>query len=199
MATQVDIYNRAWFEIGHTRKVNAITDGTPEANDCNTIYDGDREQLLSRGRWGFAKDVFTLALTLRTPKGWAFEYYYPLTCLTALEIARDNVRDKKIPFQVGSYYDAATNVEKKVIWTNHEFASLVGIRNIKNPLMFSPMFTAALVSTMAAKLSLTKAKDTKLSAQKMKEAMYYFSEAVRVGEVEAEDEETQDPNWITDR
>lgn len=202
MQSKEDLYNAMLFEVGHTKRVNNANEQTPEALNCGYCFDRHRRTLLSMGRWKFAKVERKLTQTGNTPPtGWAYEYNYPTDCLTALEISRAAKTDQKIPFTVGAIYIPGENgaTEKRVIWTNQPDALMWFIRNVENTTMFSATFAQTLVSRCAADLALVFTKDSKLSNTKLQQFQFYWNQAVDTGEIEAEDEPEQAPDWIIDR
>lgn len=194
-----DIFNLSIFQIGHTKTIFDPDENSPEAAHCRKIYDQHRRAILSMAKWSFAKTVTPLALTANTPNGWSYEYQYPSGCLKALEIAKTNPYDAPIPFQAGSTYDSVNNVNNRVIWTNWEGASLVHIRDLEDTTKFTPMFVQTLANRMSSDLARVLAKKDTLAGQMFQMYQLSFNDAVRMGEVEAEDVPQNDAAWILDR
>ena len=194
--TQLDCYNTALFNIGHTRRVNSPNETSIERQNCETIFEQKKQSLLSMANWGFAKTVTALSLTGYTPIGWEYEYYYPANCLRAIEISRSSKFDDKIPFQRAARYDSDTGKESAVIWTNQKDASLIHIRDIQNFDIFTPQFFDTLCAYMGIDLARVMAKQKQVVEDMKAQFSYHISEAVRMGEVEATDEPEMDANWI---
>lgn len=195
--TKVDVYNNSLFLIGHTVKVNNPDEQTIEATNCKAVYDIHRRAILTQANWGFAKTEIALSLTGNTPKGWAYEYHYPAKCLKVIELMRDSPLLPKIPFQIGSHYDANTGEEIKTIWTNEAGAYALFTRDTEIVDLFTPKFFDTLSSRVA--VDLARVMTTLVSIKDMWNMFTYnFSEAVRVGEAEAEDEPEKESSWITE-
>lgn len=199
-ANKVEIYNGALFKIGHTKSIENVSEATNEARNCNKIYDRHRESILSMANWGFAKTFKTLAQTAGTPPvGWEYEYQYPSDCLRVIEIAKTAPTDPKIPFTSGHTYDSSTGQQKRVIWTNHPSAQLVFIRDVTNEGLFTPMFVQTLEHRMGVDLAKVMAKKTDVAKEQMNWFQWALNEAVRLNEIESEDQPQPDANWITER
>lgn len=199
-ANKVEIFNGTLFKIGHTKSVNNVSEATNEARNCNKIYDKYREVILTLANWGFAKTFRVLAETANEPPtGWLYEYAYPSDCLRIIEIARTAPTDPKIPFTKGHTYDSTTGQQKAVIWTNQEAASLIFIRNVTSEALFTPMYTQALEHRMAVDLAQVMAKKPNVAKDQMSWFQWALNEAVRLNEIEAEDQPQPDANWISER
>lgn len=194
--TQLDCYRTALFNIGHTRTVNTLTEDSVERRNCEACFETKKQSLLSMSNWGFAKTEVDLSLTGYKPTGWDYEYFYPAGCLRAIEIARVNKLAPKIPFQRAVRYDEATGKESAVLWTNEQNASLVFIRDIQNAAVFTPLFFSTLCAYMGIDLARVMAKDKNVVADMKQTFSDYMREAIRMGEVEAVDEEEPDATWI---
>lgn len=200
MATsKLDIYNQALFNIGHTKRVQSPTETSAERQNCEAIYEPRKRTLIGMAKWGFAKTQATLSLTGRTPTGWNYEYYYPQGCVKALEIARSSLREKRIPFQTGLYYNETDGSESKVILTNAAGASLWFLRDVQNVAVFPPNFETALSFFMSPDLARVMSKNSKTSSEMFQLFQYHFNQAIMAGEAEAIDEKEADAEWITDR
>lgn len=199
-ANRAEIYTGALFNIGHAKGVDNPSENTNEAKNCNKIYDKHRKSILSMANWGFAKVFRTLAQTANTPPtGWEYEYAYPSDCLRVIEIAKTAPTDPKIPFTSGHTYDSTTGQQKRVIWTNHPNAVLVFVRDVTNEGLFSPMFTQTLQHRMSVDLAKVMAKKTDVAKEQMNWFQWSMNEAVRLNEIESEDQPQPDADWIRDR
>lgn len=200
MATsKLEIYNQALFNIGHTKGVVSPSENTAERLNCEAVYEPRKRALIGMAKWGFAKTEETLSLTGFTPTGWLYEYYYPQQCVKALEIARSSLKAKRIPFQTALRYDASTGAESRVIWTNQAGASLLYLRDVQSPTVFTPNFETCLSFFMAPDLARVMAKNSKSPSEMFQLFQFHFQQAILAGEAEAIDEEEQEPEWITDR
>lgn len=197
MANQkTDIYNLALFHIGHSRRIDSPTENSTERRNCESVYESSKRALLTMANWSFAKTVVNLTLTGNTPKGWAYEYYYPQGCIKAIEIARDTNLQKEIPFQTALRYNDSTQEETRVIWTDEANAQLLFMRNVQSPPVFTPLFDLTLSYFMGIPLARVMAKNTRTPGEMSQLFQFHLGEAIRSGEAEAQDKPEQDADWI---
>lgn len=86
MATKVQICNMALSRLGAST-ITALTDDTPEAKLCNTLFDDLSDRVLMQGSWAVALVRVALAKTTNTPPyGFANEFQLPVDpkCLKVL-------------------------------------------------------------------------------------------------------------------
>lgn len=197
MATdKTDIYNLSLFSIGHSRRVTSPTEESTERRNCEAVYGPSKRALLTMANWSFAKTITKLSLTGYTPKGWAYEYHYPIGCIKAIEIMRDSSYQKEIPFQTALRYDDVSDTEKRVIWTNEPLAQLLYVRDVNSTTLFTPLFDTTLAYYMGIPLARIMAKNTRTPSEMTQLFQYHLSEAIRAGEAEAQDKPEQDADWI---
>ena len=200
MATdKTDIYNLGLIHVGHTKRVTSPTEKTTERRHCEALYDPYREALLTMAKWSFATVTETLTLTGNSPTGYDYEYIYPANCLKALEIEKSAATLPPIPFKTGAIINATTGKPQRVIRTNEQSASLVYVYDVEDVKLFTPLFNLTLAHYMGTTLSRLLSKSTKTPTEMFQLAQYYFNQAILSGEVEAEDFELPEPEWITDR
>ena len=169
------ICNRALAEIGSRSKLAALSDATPQANACSLFYDPLRKMLLRAAHWNFAKQQTNLTLlgTLSAgtaPFPWQFKYAYPSDCLKLRYILQPPPADGAVipsdgtmfyspwifpsrdnTFAVASDFDENNN-RRNVIDTNVCQALGVYTGDVTDPDLFDPLFTEALVASLALKL-----------------------------------------------
>lgn len=63
-ATQIDVYNLALSNLGTSKRIQSLTEGTPEAGYCNTFWDRARKIVLEQCYWSFATRAVALGLLL---------------------------------------------------------------------------------------------------------------------------------------
>lgn len=91
--SQLDAYNLALAYLGTSKRIQSITEQTPEAGYCNTFWDRARKIVLEQCYWTFATRAVALAplldqLLISDPSqlmypGWRFVYQRPVDCLKA--------------------------------------------------------------------------------------------------------------------
>lgn len=139
MATSVvDICNNALIRIG-SKTITSLSDGDKVANACSAIYEQTRDWLLRQHLWNFAITRVQLASEDATPS-FGYDYTYPLPS--------DYIRAKEL-FESSSAY----KIEQSSLLTNDSTVKLVYIARITDVAKFDPLFTEALVLSLAIRLS----------------------------------------------
>ena len=92
MTSKVQICNMALSRLGASI-ITSLTDGTTNANLCNTLFDDLSDRVLTQGSWAIAINRVALAVTTHTPHfGYTYEYQLPTSpkCLKVLELDGEN-------------------------------------------------------------------------------------------------------------
>jgi len=169
MASAVEICNLAISHGGAGHTIQALTESSVEARQCNLLYDKARRATLRSHPWNFATKRVTLALLTDTYTGWTYAYSYPTDCLNVIEIlnplaaiysdysltATDRVRNRyatrnKVEYKVISNDDK----NARVVLCNLEDAEMEYTADITDVNMFDPLFVEALAWRLAADLSM---------------------------------------------
>lgn len=139
MATSVvDICNNALIRIG-SKTITSLSDGDKVANACNAIYEQTRDWLLRQHLWNFAITRIQLASESPNPS-FGFDYSYPLPS--------DFIRVKELFESVEGY-----KIEQNKLLTNESALKLVYVARITDVSKFDPLFTEALILSIALRLS----------------------------------------------
>lgn len=139
MATSVvDICNNALIRIG-SKTITSLSDGDKVANACNALYEQTRDSLLRQHLWNFAIKRSQLASEDTTP-AFGFSYTYPLPA--------DFIRVKMIDDQYLDY-----KIEQSSLLTDSSEVKLVYVSRIEDVAKFDPLFTEALILSLALRLS----------------------------------------------
>jgi hypothetical protein len=162
MATsEVSICNMALFRIGHTQRIDALTEASVPAELCKELYPICRDRLLECFPWTFAKKRVVLASVGDEPTNWLFQYQYPSDCLKVRGIVIAGERmptpSEKVPFEVMQN----TVNEGLSICTDCELAEIVYTAQTTNTRLFTPGFVDALAWCLASELVSPLARDTK--------------------------------------
>jgi hypothetical protein len=146
----VDICNIA---LGHiqARRISSMSDGSTEANLCNTHYNQIRESLLQEYDWPFArKRSPSLGLLYEygddeVPDGWQYGYQLPTDCL-AIRIAEELpvYNDLTQPYYIVG----------DVIFCNTDELHLIYTYNLTDTTKFSPKFATAFGLHLAIPLTI---------------------------------------------
>lgn len=139
MATSVvDICNNALIRIG-SKTITSLTDGDKVANACNLIYSQTRDSLFRQHLWNFAVTRTQLASEEDVPS-FGFSYSFPLPS--------DFIRVKEIDGNNTAY-----KIEGSKLLTNSSIVKLVYVARIEDVAKFEPLFTEALILSLAVRLS----------------------------------------------
>lgn len=139
MATSVvDICNNALIRIG-SKTITSLSDGDKVANACNALYEQTRDSLLRQHLWNFAMKRVQLASETTAP-AFGFSFSYPLPS--------DFIRVKMIEDQVLSY-----KIEQTSLLTDAEEVKLIYVSRLEDVTKFDPLFTEALILSLALRLS----------------------------------------------
>lgn len=201
----VTLYNMALGKVGTRTTVSATTEGSNEANSCNTFYAATRDAMLRAAPWNFCRKQLLLT-QLKTsqdisnppPAPWAFEYSYPSDCLKArfilpqvstdatvngipitsagLSAQPQYVMGPPVKFMVGLDQDGSGN-NIRVILTNQFQAQLVYTAAVTDPNLFDPEFIEALTSALGAKVGRNLTADKALVADLRTEAVNFVNAA----------------------
>ena len=84
---QVAIYNQALAAVGISKFIQAVNEGSPQANVCNLFWQSCQDQVLEDIEPNFATRYVQLQLSTKVVYGWKNTYVYPVDCLSAESIA----------------------------------------------------------------------------------------------------------------
>lgn len=139
----VSICNRALGHVGHSRRINALDEASPEAEICNELYDDCRREVLSSHAWRFAVRTSLLSrLEGVEVSPYAYAYAYPSNCLHPLGLLAS-----------GSEAEVVYEVREEGIVTDLLGASMKYVVDVTDPAKFDKPFTVALTWYLAAELS----------------------------------------------
>lgn len=150
MASEVFICNLALGHCGSKRVIQALDEGTTEADLCDQYFDHARDLLLQDVEWGFATAYKTLALLPDAPdtEAWEYAYDYPNDCLKVRFINQDAAhfnRGNAAPFELALNDDG----DDRIIMCNIEDAEVCYTKKVTNSEVFPPSFVAALGALLA--------------------------------------------------
>ena len=163
MPSQTDLYNDALGQIGASR-VTSPSDGSVNANWCNTFYENLRKARLRTHTWNFAESRMQLAQDATPPAfEFAFSYTLPPDLVRIKEFngaEPKTVTSDPMCFLIPSGY---YKIEGRHLLTNDGLAFIVYVRDITNPDEWDPLFYQVLATELAAKLAAAISKDSRKS------------------------------------
>lgn len=161
--TEVDICNLGLGRV-RAKHIGSLSESSPEADMCRTLYPSRRDALLASYAWRFARTTRALALKDETPDEWAYAYNYPSDCLrihylfpqgagsgltTTYGIATQQSVTEPVPYEVGGSDDSSRR-----IWTNLDDAYASYTKRVTTVSLFDPLFTESLAWFLAIDLSI---------------------------------------------
>lgn len=178
MISEVSICNLALFRIGHTQRIDSLTEASVAAELCNILYPIVRDRIIEAGDWSFARKRVTLASVGDPPDNWAYQYQYPSDCAKARSIEVSGLRNphsgQRIPFEVM----ANTVNEGRSICCDQEQAVLVYTAAVTNTALFAPAFVNAIAWALALELVTPLARDVKFASLAAQQAPAALAEAL---------------------
>lgn len=132
-------------------KIESLTEGTAESNECDTWYTFSRRQALAAHDWSFARKHLTLADHTDDPDDtWAFRYQYPSDCVVMRKLqSPTSAIDDAIPFEV----ELDTGGDALSILTDLDDAIAIYTRNLTNVALFSEFFVVMLATAIASNVA----------------------------------------------
>jgi hypothetical protein len=134
----VDICNNALIRIG-SKTITSLSDGDKVANSCNLIYEQTRDALLRQHLWNFSLKRTNLA-SEETAPAFGYTISYPLPS--------DFIRVKDLENTSTVY-----KIEGTKLLTDSSEIKLTYVSRVEDVAKFDPLFTEALILSLAIKLS----------------------------------------------
>lgn len=184
-SNDVEVCNLALIEAG-SEPITALSDATPRARLCNLIYAQTKSRLLQKHPWNFAKTLVTLAVRVDAPP-WKWLHWYDLPA--------DFLRLRQIE-NLG--VDQWEIIDRQICTDQDESINLLYTADVTED-RFSPLFTQALVLTLAVPLARKLADSSSLVGDLETRAEMALREAKTANALENPPMKTADSDWITVR
>lgn len=138
--TVVSICNRALSRIG-AQLITSLSETSQNAQHCNALYAGARDELLMMHEWSWALARADLTQLVTEYTGWDYAYQLPVDppCL--------------LPVQMIGVGSQLFQREGSALLCNEDEVELLYIKQVTDPTVFDPLFVEALVLLMASKLA----------------------------------------------
>lgn len=151
MASKVQICNRALVRLG-AKRITSLTDDTPEAILCNTLFNDVADEVMSEGPWSTTITRATLAKTTNTPVyGFSNEFQLPVLPL-ALRVLEIN----ELQTTTGGTFTNTTidySIEQDKLLTDLDAVSIRYIGRITDTEKYGVYLTTAIIFRMGAEMS----------------------------------------------
>jgi hypothetical protein len=189
MASETSICNRTLQKLG-AKRINSLTEDSPNARSCNTAYEARRDALLRKHRWRFSIKRAQLAASTTEPDfGPAAIYPLPADYLLLIDPDPEsnfNDRDWQLESD-GIHSDASAPLEIRYV------------AKITDPNAMDPLFREALSADMAVELceEITQSNTKKASlVEDLKDAL---AAAKRANAFESIAQDSPEDTWISVR
>lgn len=162
---KIDMCNQALQRIGVRDRIASLTEDSPEAIECNLVFDTVRDKTMRRHDWPFARKRADLnedaTVTLPDNFAWAYVYTYPSDCLKMRLI--DDALQKRLPEQsIPFMIERHPTADRRIIYTDQNEACAIYTRRVKDVDDWPADFVEALVWQIAAEIAWPLTGDRKL-------------------------------------
>ncbi len=171
MSSVVEICNMALSHIGHSQRIDDLTEASLEAEQCSLFYEHARDYVLRADcDWGFATAFAQLAQVATNPNPeYPYAYAVPNDCMRVRRILPPSFPAGFLP--VGVCMQAIPDIKfrlingasQRLISTVIEPATLEYTLKVESPEMFDPVFVSALSWYLASLIAAPLAKDTSVA------------------------------------
>lgn len=173
MPSETDCLNDALGQIGAT-PINAIDDGSVNANHCQRFYPALRDGLLRSAHWNFAMRRVELAQEATAP-AFEFAYSYALPA-DLLKIAEYNgstpsTGDGTDLTLLEARQLTKWRIEGRSLLTNDGEVKIVYVARITNPDIWDPIFYQLVATWLASKLANAIPKDHNMAKSLLAQAV----------------------------
>lgn len=205
MPSAVETCNLALSHVG-AYGIQALSDRTKEARECNRLYDPSRRAMLEAHDWSVARKREALALRSETYSGWDYAYSWPTDCIAPRKIYDESgsltgtVYDPENDtyYQAGKVkFEVAVNddLNRRIILTDKEDAELIYTADLEDVNLFTSLMVQAHAYRLAADLAIPLRADSKLGQQMLNA----FNSLVATAQAVNANAEQKDPkNTISD-
>lgn len=183
--SKVSICNLALSTYLGKARINAITEPSSSAQQCELHYDMVRQELLSEWPWSFAIRRQALAtMGVNDQEEWLVKYVMPANALRINWVnepyaAKQAILDREV-------YDTPRKVENGFIYADLEAAQAEFVLDVDDPTVYPPKFVQAFAALLASRMAIPLTE----TAQKMQAAMdayaLYLDEA-KVNDIQLEE------------
>ena len=181
-----DVINAALREVGYPRPVAEIYEGSRASRVAIEVYGPARDALLLSQDWDFAYREAPLTLSTGAPvAGFGYSYIYPADCLRiryirlpAVPIPNNDPR----PVRWLTYNDQNLEPPGKLIACGIAAATICYIAQITDPSTWNPVFSRAMVRTLAEIFAFALRDEINLSRTRALMADQATAEAASVGD-----------------
>jgi len=182
--SQTAICNIALRELGASR-ITSITDGTPNADKCQDVYDPILDRELRRRKWNFSIKRVILAPDAATPvSDFDFQFTWPADCIRPLP----------------SIFDTDWVMEQRRILTSAgDTLELRYVAQVTDTNMFDPLFAYAFALAIAGALAEGVKQSTRKKESLQRDYKTAIAEAARANAFEKQAVVFPEDSWVSVR
>jgi len=203
---QVQICNMALSELGVSEAIQALTDNTEPAKQCNLWFTICQNQVLRDFTWPFTKRTVSLVVVTdwvqhptTPPAEWSYAYRWPSDCYRAL----------RMPNQIGRLETARTRISYKIVSDSNGKLLLTDLQNaqleyvalVDDPNKWDADFCIALAYLLASHIGkpLTKGDKYKLTERAEQRYLSLIEHARTTALNEEQPDQPVDSAFVTER
>lgn len=196
--SSIEIINRALIKIGEP-PIASIKQA-PNGESWGYVYEDMKKMLLSSHYWRFAIKRAVLSRLDEKSDAEEFDYVYaiPSDCLQLMKVGvsykRPNLSDYVFMPDVRYSIEGG-----KILSNESKKLSISYIANIDNTSLFSKLFREALISRIAAEMSVRLTQKTQIKETLDREFAYFLDMASSKNEILRDIETMPDGSWLTVR
>ena len=193
MTSQTEVVNSAMRLIGAGR-ISSLTDGQPQSNAANDIYDDLLDDLLRSHPWNFAtKRAALTQLTTAPTFGFDHAYTVPADWLRTVSVSQDS------DGRTTAFYKEELVDNKRVLVTDADELYMRYVARIVDPNLWSADFRRAFISSLARDLAVPAAASNKLQDTHTKGARRDLSRAKSADAMGSSPEQRPRGSWVLNR
>lgn len=171
MSSVVDICNMALSHIGHSQRIDDLTEASLEAEQCSLFYEHARDFVLRADcDWGFATAFAQLAEVATNPNPeFPYAYAVPNDCMRVRRIVPQALPQGYLPAGQCApvlpeiRFRLINGTSQRLISTTVSPATLEYTLKVESSEMFDPIFVSALSWYLASLIAAPLAKDTSVA------------------------------------
>lgn len=163
MVSKVDICNYTLQELG-APPITSLTEGTPNAVQCNLRYDQSRRTLLAMHQWNFAIKRAKLNASVEAPEfNYAYKYPLPSDFLYMVMTGQEELYQSPFPqvFNTPQYVSDVPSyggvdkyrIEGRDLVSYNEEVNIIYVADVEDPQLFSWTFVMLLSRHLAMNIA----------------------------------------------
>ncbi|MGL4813288.1 MAG: hypothetical protein ACRCXM_16080 [Beijerinckiaceae bacterium] len=184
-ASKVSICNIALSTYLGKGRINALTEATAAALQCNLHYDEARREVLAEWPWSFAIRRQAMAqLSVNDQPEWKAKYSFPSNALRINWV--NEPEPAKLALLSREVYDTPRKVEGRFIYADIVNPVVEYIIDLDDPVDYPPKFVQALAALLASRMAIPLTETSSKASFALQEYQRYLDEA-KVADLQLEE------------